>query len=90
MSLATRNEVWDALPPVRFGEERPLALDLDPSTERQLVARMFSRDFDDWSEVLSRVGFCANPIRLVGRSETFDTRTGELVRSYGSADEALG
>jgi hypothetical protein len=90
MSLATRNEVWDALPPVRFGEERPLDLDLDPTTERQLVARMFSRDFDDWSEVLSRVGFCANPIRLVGRSETFDTRTGALVRSYGSADEALG
>lgn len=90
MSLATRNEVWDALPPVRFGEERPLALDLDPTTERQLVARMFSRDFDDWSEVLSRVGFCANPIRLIGRSETFDTHTGELVRSYGSADEALG
>ena len=61
-----------------------------PTTERQLVARMFSRDFDDWSEVLSRVGFCANPIRLVGRSETFDTSTGALVRSYGSADEALG
>ena len=36
------------------------------------------------------MGFCANPIRLVGRSETFDTATGELVRSYGSADEALG
>lgn len=90
MSLATRNKVWDALPPVWFGEERPLSLDLDSTTERQLVARLFSRDFDDWSEVLSRVGFCANPIRLVGRSETFDTRTGELVRSYGSADEALG
>lgn len=90
MTLATRNQVWDALPPVRFGEERPLATDLDPTTERQLVARLFSRDFDDWSEALSRVGFCAKPIRLVGRSETFDTRTGELVRSYGSADEALG
>ena len=90
MSLATRNQVWTALPPVQFDEERPLDLDLDATTERQLVARLFSRDFDDWSEVLSRVGFCANPIRLVGRSETFDTRTGELVRSYGSADEALG
>lgn len=90
MSLATRNQVWTALPPVRFDEERPLDLDLDPTTERQLVARLFSRDFDDWSEVLSRVGFCANPIRLIGRSETFDTATGELVRSYGSADEALG
>lgn len=90
MSLATRNQVWDALPPVRFGEGRLLDLDLDPATERQLVARLFSRDFDTWSEVLSRVGFCTNPIRLIGRSETFDTRTGALVRSYGSADEALG
>lgn len=90
MTLTTRNQVWTALPPVQFDEERPLDLDLDPTTERQLVARLFSRDFDDWSQVLSRVGFCANPIRLVGRSETFDTTTGELVRSYGSADEALG
>lgn len=90
MSLATRNQVWDALPPVQFGEGKPFELDLDPTTARQLTARLFSRDFDDWSEVLSRVGFCANPIRLVGRSEIFDTRTGELVRSYGSADEALG
>jgi hypothetical protein len=90
MTLATRNQVWTALPPVQFDEERPLDLDLDPTTERQLTARLFSRDFDDWSEVLSRVGFCANPIRLVGRSETFDTSTGALVRSYGSADEALG
>ena len=24
VSLATRNEVWDALPPLRFGEEHPL------------------------------------------------------------------
>lgn len=90
MSLATRNQVWDALPPVRFRQARLLDLDLEPATEHQLVARLFSRDFDEWSEVLSRTGFCANPIRLVGRSETFDTRTGELVRSYGSADEALG
>jgi len=90
MSLATRNEIWDALPQMRPGEDRPLHLDLDATTERQLVARLFSRDFDDWSQVLSRVGFCANPIRLIGRSDTFDTRTGALVRSYGSADEALG
>lgn len=90
MSVATRNQVWDALPPVRFGVGRPLELDLDASTERQVMARLFSRDFDDWSEAISRVGFCANPIRLVGRSETFDTRTGDLVRSYGSAEEALG
>ena len=61
MSLATRNQVWDALPPVRFGEERPLDLDLDETTERHLAARLFSRDFDDWSRVLSRVGFCSNP-----------------------------
>ena len=36
-------------------------------------------DFDAWSEALARVGNCAHPIRLRGRSETVDTATGEIV-----------
>ena len=39
-----------------------------------------SRDFDAWSEAAARVGHCANPIRLRGRSDTVDTTTGEVVR----------
>ena len=60
-------------------EGRPLGLDPDEVTEGQVVALLLARDFDDWSQALSWVGFCANPVRLVGRSETFDTTTGALV-----------
>jgi hypothetical protein len=49
-----------------------------------------SRDFDDWSEAVSRVGNCAHPIRLCGSSDTVDTWTGEIVASYRSSDEPLG
>jgi hypothetical protein len=90
MSSPSRADLWDAGLALRPGEERPLELDVDEIAQKQLVARMVSRDYEDWASALSRVGFCANPIRLVGRSETFDARTGEMVRSYGSADEALG
>ncbi len=91
MSLTTRNQVWAALPVLQPGEERPLDLPgLDANTQAQVVARLLSPDFDAWSVAASRVGFCANPIRLVGRSDTFDRHTGELVRSYASADEPSG
>lgn len=90
MSPTTGNEAEHGPPLLRSGGDRPLELDLSEIAERQLLARMLSRDYDDWSQALSRVGFCAAPIRLVGRSEAFDTTTGALIRSYGSADETLG
>lgn len=91
MSLTTRNQVWSALPVIGPGEDRPLVLpDLDAQTQQQVVARLLSPDFDAWSAAASRVGFCARPIRLVGRSDTFDKATGELVRSYASATEPTG
>ncbi|WP_147068614.1 replication initiator [Terrabacter aerolatus] len=51
---------------------------------------MLSRDFDAWSEAASRVGHCANPIRLHGSSHTVDTRTGEVLGSFSSKDSPLG
>src|SRR5690606_25347013 len=33
---------------------------------------------------------CSNPIRLTGSSTTLDTATGEVVRTYASADEPDG
>ena len=91
MTLATRNQVLrTALPPAAVRGGAPLDLDLDKTTERQVLALLLSRDFDPLVPASSRVGFCANPIRLVGRSGRPSTRTGALVRSYGSADEALG
>ena len=91
MSLDSRNAVWGALPPIGDRDGRPLDLPhLDAVTQAQVVARLLSPDFDAWSVAASRVGFCAKPIRLVGRSRTFDRTTGELVRSYRSADEPTG
>jgi hypothetical protein len=91
VSQATRNQVWAALPVPRDRSEHPLDLpDLDPATRAQVVARLLSPDFDAWSTAASRVGFCAHPIRLVGRCDTFDTSTGEVIRSYASAQEPTG
>ena len=71
----------------------PLIIDRDrleawmDAVEAQLVARLLSPDFREWSTTVSRVGFCAHPVRLVGRTDIFTKATGELVRSYSSSDE---
>jgi len=101
MTRATRDRIWDAVPPRAVANERsggrpideghPLDLGhLDPATEAQVVARLISRDFNAWSEAASRVGHCARPIRLHGHSDTVDTATGEVVSSFSSADSPLG
>jgi hypothetical protein len=90
-SLDSRNAVWGALPPIGDRDGHPLDLaHLDAVTQAQVVARLLSPEFDAWSVAASRVGFCAKPIRLVGQSRTFDKTTGELVRSYASAEEPTG
>ena len=63
---------------------------MSAQTAQQVGDRLVSRDFDAWSEALSRVGNCAHPIRLQGSSQTVDKLTGEIVSSYSSADEPLG
>ena len=63
---------------------------LSADAARQVCDRLMSRDFDAWSEALSRVGNCAHPIRLQGSSQTVDKMTGEIVASYSSSDEPLG
>lgn len=86
-----RNAVWGALPSVTGGPEHPLDLPHHgEAVTKQIVARLLSRDFDAWSDAASRVGFCSNPIHLVGTSTTFDKTTGEVLSTYSSADEALG
>jgi hypothetical protein len=82
----------DALPLFPgFGEQAGLDLpELSPRTERQILDRLMSRDFDAWSLALARVGNCAHPIRLRGHSDTIDAGTGEVRSTYSSAHEALG
>ena len=51
---------------------------------------LLGRGFDHWADELSRVHNCARPITLIGGSQTIDTRTGEIIASYSSDDEASG
>ena len=74
-----------------FGEDAGLDLDVStPAVARQVLARLLSPAFDDFSTQLSRVGFCANPIHLTGSSTTLDNATGEVLSSYGSDQEPGG
>ena len=63
---------------------------LGPSLEAQLADLFVSGRFDAWSEALARVGNCSRPVRLHGRSERVDTRTGEILSTYSSSIEPLG
>jgi hypothetical protein len=96
VSLKTRSAVYDTLPAL-LPDALPFAIDdrlpdvpaLTPETEQQVMDHLQSSGFDAWTEALSRVGNCVRPIRLVGRSETIDTTTGEI-STYSSEDEPLG
>ena len=49
-----------------FGDEAALDLDLDsPRVAAQVVRRLLSDDFEDWSTSVARVGACTRPIHLV-------------------------
>jgi hypothetical protein len=96
VSLRSRSAVYDTLPsllpdalPFAAEHRLPDVPALTPETEQRVIDHIKSHDFDAWSEALSRVGNCANPIRMVGRKETVDTSTGEI-STYSSEDEPLG
>ena len=85
--------VHDVLPDLfpGFGESAPLDLPpLSARTEQEVCDLLVSGRFDAWSQALARVGDCAQPIKLRGRSETVDTTTGEIVSTYSSEQEPLG
>ncbi|MFC8503016.1 replication initiator [Pedococcus sp. NPDC057267] len=91
MSLQTVNALWAALPRPRFDDNNKLHLPGYQAHEsKAIVARLVSDDLDAWSVAASRVGYCSNPVHLVGASTTIDTTTGEVISSYTSADEPLG
>lgn len=72
-------------------EDGGLDLDLSsPAVAAEVVARLLSDDFQDFSRQMARVGFCANPIHLTGSSTTVDAGTGVVLKSYGSDEEVRG
>ena len=97
MSTRTKAAVADTLPalfPAVFpGHGEDALLDLPPVTEQvqlQIRDRLISPGFDTWSEALTRVGNCSNPIRLHGSTQTVDAGTGEILSTYSSRSEPLG
>ena len=89
MSLRSRKAVYDTLPgllPDTFGagQESPGMPKLSERVVEQVTGMLGTPSFDAWTEALSRVGNCAHPIRLRGRSETVDTTTGEIISTYSS------
>ena len=72
-----------------FGEDAPLELDagLDLSG---LVGRFRDGTADALCDTLAAVHNCARPVRLAGSSTTVDSRTGEVLSTFRSADAPLG
>ncbi|MGU3411332.1 replication initiator [Microbacterium sp. M1A1_1b] len=52
-----------------------------------VARRLRSPEFDRWMRGAARVGFCTNPVRLVGASTTFGSETGEERARFSSADQ---
>lgn len=86
VAAATRPE-----PFAGFGDEAALDLELaSPRVAAQVMARLLSPDFEDWSNAVARVGSCTNPIHLTGSSMRVDAATGEVLSTYSSDAEPLG
>jgi hypothetical protein len=52
--------------------------------------RLRRPDFDRWMDQASSTGYCAQPVRLVGYSETYDAVSGEHLSTYASTGEPDG
>ena len=55
-----------------------------------MVRRITDHSFHAFADTAAAVNNCARPIRLVGRSDTIDPATGEVVGSFSSAETPLG
>lgn len=88
----TTQAVVGRVPPFQgFGDEAALDLELSsPAIAAQVLRRLLSHDFEDFSARLARVRFCTNPIHLTGSSTTVNAATGEVLSSYTSEQEPGG
>lgn len=56
----------------------------------EVTNRLRRPDFERWMDQASSTGFCAQPVRLVGSTSTFDARTGDQIAHYSSTAEPDG
>ena len=64
--------------------------DLPSRVGAQVAERLSRADLGRWLAQVQQVGACAQPIRMVGASDTINTATGEILRSYTSAVSRTG
>ena len=85
MGATTREPFWGHSP------DAPLDLgDLAPAETASIVGRLVDGTMPALADTLARAGNCLHPVRLVGRSDTIDTRTGEILSTFRSTDQPLG
>lgn len=79
-----------------FGEDAPLDLSgLTPAGFEAVTGRLADKTFDAFAETAAAVKNCARPVRLTGRSRTFErSQVSELraalYKTYGPVEVALG
>ena len=79
-----------------FGEDAPLDLSgLTDAGLQAVTSRLIDKTFDAFAETAAAVKNCARPIRLTGRSRTFErSQVSELraalYKTYGPSEVALG
>lgn len=55
-----------------------------------VASRLRGADFSRWMSGAARVGFCSNPVRLVGSSMTMDALTGVVLGEHSAAAQPDG
>jgi hypothetical protein len=63
--------------------------DVLPGVLAEVIDRA-GHDYDRWAEQVAQAGYCAHPIRLVGRVDQADRATGELRQVYSTDQEPDG
>lgn len=74
-----------------FGDTAPLDVaEFSSATTEALIQRITDGSFDAWADTAARVGYCAQPVRLVGSSTTVDATTGQVLDTFSSDQSPLG
>lgn len=93
-TAVVHDAVFAAFPHLVPGlEARPnprLGVDPDALTSEDLEKALTPERLPGFARALQQAGSCARPIRLHGRSQLIDTRTGEILSDYASDQEPLG